>query len=74
LEPAWLAHQERGLLATLRVRLDNGFVLRDMPASVPLLPLCRGLPFRGAVVPCPRSTVPARPRRWCLRHPTVVPA
>ncbi|MER5966467.1 hypothetical protein [Streptomyces sp. NPDC002057] len=34
LEPAWLAHQERGLLATLRVRLDNGFVLRDMPEDV----------------------------------------
>ncbi|THA49792.1 hypothetical protein [Streptomyces sp. A1136] len=27
LEPAWVAHQERGAGVTVRVRFDNGFVL-----------------------------------------------
>jgi hypothetical protein len=27
LEPEWTAHQERGIRVTVRVRLDNGFVL-----------------------------------------------
>jgi hypothetical protein len=27
LEPEWAAHRERGSLVTVRVRLDNGFVL-----------------------------------------------
>ncbi|MFG2333954.1 hypothetical protein ACGFMM_30650 [Streptomyces sp. NPDC048604] len=34
LEPAWTAHQEHGLRATLRVRLDNGFVLDDVPEEL----------------------------------------
>ncbi|WP_306329973.1 hypothetical protein [Streptomyces venezuelae] len=34
LEPEWTAFQERGLRATLRVRLDNGFVLRDTSETV----------------------------------------
>ncbi|MER5869802.1 hypothetical protein [Streptomyces sp. NPDC002044] len=30
LEPEWIAHQKRGLLVTVRVRFDNGFVLDDV--------------------------------------------
>ncbi|MEU8774887.1 hypothetical protein [Streptomyces sp. NPDC048606] len=29
LEPEWIAHRERGARVTLRVRLDNGFVLDE---------------------------------------------
>ncbi|MFI5979996.1 hypothetical protein ACIBEA_03860 [Streptomyces sp. NPDC051555] len=31
LEPHWVAYQEQRLRATVRVRLDNGFVLDDSP-------------------------------------------
>ncbi|MFC9292969.1 hypothetical protein ACFTWH_06185 [Streptomyces sp. NPDC057011] len=31
LEPDWVAYQEHGLRATVRVRLDNGFILDGAP-------------------------------------------
>ncbi|MFJ4183808.1 hypothetical protein [Kitasatospora sp. NPDC089509] len=34
LEPEWAAHRERGALVTLRVRLDNGFVLDGVHQDV----------------------------------------
>ncbi|WP_030959187.1 hypothetical protein [Streptomyces sp. NRRL S-378] len=34
LEPAWTAHREHGPRVTVRVRLDNGFVLDDARADV----------------------------------------
>ncbi|WP_406858841.1 hypothetical protein ABZO31_00785 [Streptomyces sp. HUAS MG47] len=34
LEPAWTAHRDQGLGMTVRVRLDNGFVLDDMPEGL----------------------------------------
>ncbi|MFE6834868.1 hypothetical protein ACFVFI_08495 [Streptomyces sp. NPDC057705] len=34
LEPGWIAHQEEQLHVTVRVRLDNGFVLDDALAEV----------------------------------------
>ena len=34
LEPEWAAHQEQRLRATVRVRLDNGFVLDDAPEDL----------------------------------------
>ncbi|UQX00015.1 hypothetical protein [Streptomyces sp. RerS4] len=34
LEPEWIAYRERGPRATVRVRLDNGFVLDDVPEDV----------------------------------------
>ncbi|MFF2073467.1 hypothetical protein ACFVXG_01780 [Kitasatospora sp. NPDC058162] len=34
LEPAWAAHRERGSLVTVRVRLDNGFVLDGLHQDV----------------------------------------
>ncbi|MET9378593.1 hypothetical protein ABZX98_31410 [Streptomyces sp. NPDC002992] len=34
LEPAWTAYQERKLRVTVRVRLDNGFVLDGAPGDV----------------------------------------
>ncbi|WP_183064530.1 hypothetical protein [Streptomyces sp. gCLA4] len=33
LEPAWTAHREHGPRVTVRVRLDNGFVLDDARAD-----------------------------------------
>ncbi|MFE0580029.1 hypothetical protein [Streptomyces sp. NPDC058874] len=38
LEPAWTAHREHGPRRTVRVRLDNGFVLDDARAEL-FLPL-----------------------------------
>ncbi|MFJ1707006.1 hypothetical protein [Kitasatospora sp. NPDC088346] len=38
LEPEWVAHRERGSRLTLRVRLDNGFVLDGVHQDV-LVPL-----------------------------------
>ncbi|MFD0154667.1 hypothetical protein ACWGQ4_32315 [Streptomyces sp. NPDC055721] len=34
LEPEWIAHQGRKLRVTVRVRLDNGFVLDDVPEDL----------------------------------------
>ncbi|MEU4732737.1 hypothetical protein [Streptomyces sp. NPDC023588] len=34
LEPAWVAYQGRRLRVTVRVRLDNGFVLDDAPEGI----------------------------------------
>ncbi|MFE0642660.1 hypothetical protein ACFW2Y_13745 [Streptomyces sp. NPDC058877] len=34
LRPAWVAHQERKLRLTVRVRFDNGFVLDDAPGDL----------------------------------------
>ncbi|MFD9408160.1 hypothetical protein ACFWBN_14235 [Streptomyces sp. NPDC059989] len=34
LEPAWIAYQERKVRVTVRVRLDNGFVLDDAHEEV----------------------------------------
>ncbi|MFJ7586656.1 hypothetical protein ACIQZO_04495 [Streptomyces sp. NPDC097617] len=34
LEPAWIAHQERRLHVTVRVRFDNGFVLDGAHAEL----------------------------------------
>ncbi|WP_395366390.1 hypothetical protein ACHGLA_34470 [Streptomyces sp. YH02] len=34
LEPAWIAHQEAEIPVRVRVRLDNGFVLRDTAGDV----------------------------------------
>ncbi|MFF8268489.1 hypothetical protein ACF059_13965 [Streptomyces sp. NPDC016562] len=34
LEPAWVAYQGRRLRVTVRVRLDNGFVLDDAPEGL----------------------------------------
>ncbi|KOX25591.1 MULTISPECIES: hypothetical protein [unclassified Streptomyces] len=34
LEPAWAAYLERKLRTTVRVRLDNGFVLDDAPGDL----------------------------------------
>ncbi|GHF51437.1 hypothetical protein [Streptomyces griseosporeus] len=34
LEPEWAAFQQRRLRVTVRVRLDNGFVLDDVPGDV----------------------------------------
>ncbi|MFI8519942.1 hypothetical protein ACIGEZ_19205 [Streptomyces sp. NPDC085481] len=34
LEPEWIAYRERGLRVTVRVRLDNGFVLDEAAEGV----------------------------------------